>query len=171
MPAVPVDRLSQDAIPDAWKDGTTTVLALSLALAAQNNNRPIPWSVMRQAIESAITSRWLELGPDSGAWPGDVAGAAAVSLKAPAARGAGEPPPQGGYVPRPAGIYHASAGLEPSAFQDFAEVLPDLLKITAGVPLKFSLSVTLGDGQEIAPATVDSVNQLLEQVNAELRLT
>jgi hypothetical protein len=170
MPPIPVDRLSQDARPDAWKDGTTTALALSIALAAENNGRPIPWSVMRQAVEAGITSRWLELAPESGPWPCDVAGAPSVILKQPAASGAAEPKPAGGYVTRPAGVYHASAALEPSAFQDLAEALPDLLKITAGLPLKFSLSVTLGDGQEIEPATVDSVNQLLEQVNAELRL-
>jgi len=36
--------------------------------------------------------------------------------------------------------------------------------------LKFNLSVTLGDGQEIPSTTIDSVNQLFEQVNDELRL-
>jgi hypothetical protein len=64
-----------------------------------------------------------------------------------------------------------SAALDASAFQDLVEVLPDLLKISAGIPLQFHLSVTLGDGQEVSPETVGSVNQLLEQVNTDLRLT
>jgi hypothetical protein len=51
------------------------------------------------------------------------------------------------------------------------EVLPDLLKIAAGVPLQFRLSITLGDSQEVAVATVDTVNRLLGEVNTELRLT
>jgi len=167
MSPITVHQLMQDAVPDAWRDGQTTGLALTVALAAPSG-RPIPWSVMRRAIDDALTSRWLELAPGSGAWPCDMAGAAAITLKPPT--GAEEPPP-GGYAARPQGVYHAAAALEPSAFQDLVEVLPDLIKIAAGVPLKLSLSVTLGDGQEIAPATVDSVNELLEQVNVELRLT
>jgi hypothetical protein len=164
-----VHQLAQDALPDAWKDGQTTALALSVALAVQNG-RPVPWSIMRQAIDAAITSRWLELAPGSGTWPCEIVGAATVTLKQPTVSGAAEPVPGGGYTPRPPGVYHASAALEPSAFQDLVEVLPDLIKIAAGVPLKFNLLVTLGDGQEIPSTTIDSVNQLFEQVNEELRL-
>ena len=163
MLPVPVERLSQNALPDAWKNGQTTPLAVSVALAAQNENRPLAWSIIRQAIDAAIASRWLELARVSGAWPCDMAGALAVSLKQPDSGG-------DGFSPRPPGVYYASAPLEPSAFQDLVEVLPDLIKITAGVPLKFGLSVTRGDGQEIAAATIESVNQRLEQVNAELRV-
>ena len=38
-----VHQLAQDALPDAWKDGQTTALALSIALARQSGH-PIPWS-------------------------------------------------------------------------------------------------------------------------------
>jgi hypothetical protein len=168
MSPVTVHQLMQDAVPEAWKDGHTTGLALSVALAAQSG-RPVPWSVMRRAIDDAITSRWLELASGSGAWPCDMAGAAALMLEQPAASGAAELV-SGGFTPRPQGVYHASAAIEASAFQDLVEVLPDLLKVAAGVPLKFSLSVTLGDGEEIEAAMVETVNQLLEQVNADLRL-
>jgi hypothetical protein len=173
MLPIPVDRLSQNALSNAWKDGQTTPLAMSVALAAQNENRPVPWSIMQQAIDAAIASRWLELAPGSIAWPCDMAGASAVTLKQPASGGgAAESQPGGGvYVSRPPGIYHAMATLEPSAFQDLVEVLPDLIKIAAGVSLKFSLSVTLGDGQEIAAATLEKVKELLEHVSAELRFT
>jgi hypothetical protein len=167
MSPIAIHQLMNDALPDAWKDGQTTALALSVALSAQHG-RPVPWSIMRQAIDDAIKSRWLETAPGSGAWPCDVAGASAVMLKQPAA--VTEPPP-GPYTPRPQGIYYASAALDASAFQDLVEVLPDLLKIAAGIPLQFHLSVTLGDGQEVSPETVGSVNQLLEQVSTDLRLT
>jgi hypothetical protein len=161
-----IDRLMHDAVPEAWKDGQTTPLAVSLALSGQRG-LPIPWSIMRRAIEDAIASRWLELAPGSGPWPCDMLSAAAVTLQQPAAVTA----PSGGvYSPRPQGIYQGSAALEPSAFQDFVEVLPDLLKVAAGVPLQFRLSVTLGEGQEVPRGTVDSVNQLLGEVSAELRL-
>jgi hypothetical protein len=138
MPALAVHQLMQDALPDAWRDGQTTALALSVALSAQTG-LPVPWSVMRQAIEDPIKSRWLETAPESGAWPCDVAGASAVILKQPAA--VPEPTP-GPYTPRPQGIYHASAAVDASAFQDLVEVLPDLIKLAAGIPLQFRLSVT-----------------------------
>ena len=77
-----VQRLLQDAVPDAWKAGEATVLALSLALANQEGN-PLPWAVLRRAVDDAIASRWLETAPGSGAWPCEVAGAAAVSLRPP----------------------------------------------------------------------------------------
>jgi hypothetical protein len=167
MLPIPVDRLSQNALPDAWKNGETTALALSIALAAENNNLSVPWSILRQAIDAAVAARWLELAPGSGSWPCDIAGAAAVILRQPAPGGAGEPLPG---EPPPSGVYRATATLEASAFQDLVDVLSDLLKIAAGVPLQFRLSVTLGDGQEVPPGTVDSVNQLLGGVSGELRL-
>ena len=83
MAPLPVQRLLADAVPDAWNSGETTALALSVALAGQERC-PVPWTVLRRAIDDAIASSWLEVGPGSGAWPCDVAGAAAVTLRPPA---------------------------------------------------------------------------------------
>ncbi|MBX6323511.1 MAG: hypothetical protein IRY94_16935, partial [Rhodospirillaceae bacterium] len=169
MPPLSVDRLMQDVVPDAWKDGQTTALALSVALSTQTG-RPVPWAVLRRAIDDAIKARWLELAPGSGAWPCDMAGASAVALKQPAAPGGMAEPQPGGYVPKPKGVYTSSAALEPSALQDLVDVLPDVVKAAAGVPLQFQLAVTLGDGQEISTETVESINRLLEEVSSDLRL-
>ena len=169
MPPLPVDRLMQDAVPDAWKEGQTTALALSVGLSAQTG-RPIPWTVLRRAIDDAIKARWLELAPGSGTWPCDMAGASAVELKQPAAPGGMAEPQPGGYVPKPKGVYMSSAALEPSSLQDLVDVLPDVVKAAAGVPLQFQVAVTLGDGQEISTETVESINRLLEEVSSDLRL-
>ena len=169
MGPIPVDQLSQNAVPDAWKDGETTALALSIALAAQNNDRPVPWTIMRQAIEAGITSRWLTLSAESGPWPCDVAGAAGLILKQPAAGGAAEPTPRE-YIPRPKGVYTCSAALEASALQDLIDVLPDVIKTAAGVPLQFHLSITLGNGQEVGSEIVASINKFLENVGSALQL-
>jgi hypothetical protein len=160
MPPLPVDRLMQDAMPDAWQDGQTSALALSVGLSAQSGH-PIPWTVLRRAIDDAIASRWLELAPGSGPWPCDMTGAAMVVLRQPAA--VREPLP-GEYTPRPKGIYACSAALEPSALQDLIDVLPEVIKTAAGIPLRFHLSVTLGDGQDVRSEIVASINELLEQV-------
>lgn len=153
-------------VSNAWKDGQTTALALSVALSTQAG-RPIPWTVLRRAIEDAIKARWLELAPGSGAWPCDMAGASTVMLKQPAAPGGMAEPI---HTYRPKGVYTSSAALEPSALQDFVDVLPDVIKAAAGVPLRFQLAVTLGDGQEIGAETVESINRLLVEVSPDLRL-
>jgi hypothetical protein len=167
MPPLAVQQLTQDAIPEAWKEGHANAAALSGALSSRSGH-PIPWSVLRRAIGDAISSRWLELAPGSGTWPCDLAGAAAVIQKQPAA--VGEPTKPEDYVPRPQGVFHASASVEASAFQDLVDVLPILIKLAAGIPLRFRLSVTLGDGQAVGNETVVAVNKLLETVSTELRL-
>jgi len=169
MPTLPIDGLMQDPLPDAWKDGQTTAFALSVALSAQIGN-PIPWMVLRGAIDDAIRSRWLETAPGSSFWPCDAAGAAAVTLKPPAASGGMEDSSRGGYAAKKKGVYTASAALEASALQDLVEGLPDLVKAAAGLPLRFDLSVTLGDGQEVGKEAVEAINKLLEKVSADLRL-
>ena len=162
MAPLEVQRLVPDAVPDAWKTGQATVLALSVALAAQEGY-PIPWAVLRRAIDDAISSRWLEVAPGSGAWPCDVAGSAAVTLKPPA-----DFKPQS--VSETSGAYTSSAALAPDGLQDLVDALPDIVKAAAGVPLEFRLEVTLGQGKDVAADTVESLNELLKEVTPDLRL-
>jgi hypothetical protein len=169
MSPLPVDRLMQDAVPDAWKDGQTNALALSVVLSAQTGH-PIPWTVLRRAIDDSLKARWIELAPKSGSWPCEMTGASTVTLTQPAAPVGMAGPKPGGYVPKPKGVYTSSAALEPSALQDLVEVLPEVIKAAAGMPLHFQLSVTLGNGQEIGSETVESISKLLEEVSLDLRL-
>jgi hypothetical protein len=164
-----VDCLMQNALPEAWKNGQTTALGLSVSLSAQAGY-PIPWTVLRRVIDDAVKARWLELAPDSAAWPCEMSSASSVILKQPTTtHGTSERPPED-YAPTPKDVYIASAALEPSVLQDVVDVLPDIIKAAAGVPLQFRLSVTLGNGQTIDAATVASVNKLLEGVHTDLRL-
>jgi hypothetical protein len=170
MPPIAIDRLMQNALPDAWKDGQTTALALSVGLSAQNG-RPVPWTVLRRAIDDAIRSRWLETAAESAFWSGDAAGAAAVVLKPASAPEGMKESSRGGYAAKEKGVYTASAALEPSALQDLVDVLPDIVKAAAGVPLRFDVSVTLGSSQEIGKETIETINKLLEGVSAALSLS
>jgi hypothetical protein len=164
LPPISVDRLMQDAIPDAWKDGQTTAYALSVALAAKVG-RSLPWSVVRRAIDDALKSRWIELATESVAWPCDMAAAAKVLLRVPKAGSSAEPKSED-----PKGLWYAEAALEPLALQDLVDALPDVLKAAAGVPLAFRMHISIGDGQSLEPATIDAINKLLEQVSPDLRL-
>ena len=163
-----VDQLTTEALPDAWKDGRTTALALSVALSARQEET-LPWMVVRLAIDDAIKSRWIQLAPDSASWPCDSAGAEAVVLTQPGTgtEGTGpSPAPKSG----PAGAYKSSARLDPGVLQDLVETLPNVIKAAAGVPLRFDVHITLGDGSEVALETVETVNELLKGVSDELRL-
>ncbi len=68
------------------------------------------------------------------------------------------------------GDYTSSAELDPSNLQDLIDVSPEMIKVAAGVSLQFKLSVTPGDGQEVASETIESLNTLLEEVSHRLRL-
>jgi hypothetical protein len=163
-----IDRLNEDAVPEAWNDGQTTAYALSVALSRQTGHS-IPWTVLRNAIDSAIKSRWLELVPGGPVWPCDAANASALILRRPSAPGLGKGRP-GDTVPRPTGTYSSTADLEPDALQDLVEVLPDIVRGAAGLPLQFQLTVTLGDGADVRPEVVASINELLQSIKPDLVL-
>ena len=164
---LPVQRLTPDGAPDAWKAGEATVLALSAALAHQEGH-PIPWTVLHRAVTDAIASRWLETTPASGTWPCEVAGAAAVVLRPPVDFDPTSVEPK---VSEPRAGYTSSAVLDPAALQDLVDGLPEIVKAAAGVPLEFRLDVTLGNsGKEVASDVLESVDKLLGEVSPDLRL-
>jgi hypothetical protein len=80
MAPLQVDQLMQDSVPHAWKDGQTTALALSAALATKIG-QPVPWTVLRRAIDDSIKARWIELAANSGPWPCEMAAASVVTLR------------------------------------------------------------------------------------------
>ena len=125
---------------------------------------------MRAAIDAAVESRWLEPAPDSGPWPCDAAGAAAVTLQPPAAPGVPADLPANDRAMETTGVYASSVALDPSHLQDLVEVLPDVVKAAAGVRLQFRLSVTVGDGGKVDADTVEALNALLREVAPDLRL-
>jgi len=168
MPPLAVDRLTRDAVPEAWKDQKTTALALSAAISVQVG-APLPWPMLRQAIDHALGARWLALAPDSGPWPCEAGGAAEVTLKEPdAAPGSMERKDDFASIPKGARI--GSADLEPNELQDLVDALPGVITATAGVPLQLHVRITLGAGEDVPPDTVTSINKILEGVSPELRL-
>jgi hypothetical protein len=169
MAPLQVDRLMRDSVPEAWKDGQTTALALSVALSTKTGH-PVPWTVLRRAIDDSIKARWIELAARSGPWPCEMAAASTVTLIQPAASGSTAGPAAGAYSPKPKGVYTSSAVLQPNELQDLVDVLDDIVKAAVGVPLRFQLQISLGDGEDIVSAKVEEVNKLLEAVSPDLRV-
>ena len=166
---LPVDQLTRDALPEAWQDGQISAFALSVALAPKTGAQP-PWSIMRETIDNALGSGWLALAPDSGAWPCEAANADAVRLKEPDATPSGFGAAKDGPAAGSKGVLTSLSDLEGNELQDLVEVLPDVLSAAAGVPLRFSVRITLGDGGDVPSETVSSVNDLLGSVKSDLSL-
>jgi hypothetical protein len=144
MAPLQLDQLMQDSVPEAWKDGHTTALALSVALSTKTG-RPVPWTVLRRAIEDAIKVRWIELAANSGPWPCEMAAASTVTMRQPISSGGFH---QIASTSGPKGLHTYSAQLEPAMLQDLVDILPDLIKAAVGVPLRFQLQISLGDGED-----------------------
>ena len=162
MPPPHVDALTKEALPDAWRDGQTTALALHTALSVKRG-LPLPWPVVRRAIDEALGARWLERAPGSGPWPCDAAGRRPVTLVEPGVPETGPGVGEDGPA--------ASADLEPSQIQDLADVLPEIVQkaADADAPLRLHLRITLGGGA--SPDLTEALNRLLAGVNDNLRFS
>jgi hypothetical protein len=54
--------------------------------------------------------------------------------------------------------------------QDLVDALPEVLKAAAGIPLTFRVHISIADGPNLGPATIDAISKLLEEVSPDLRL-
>lgn len=161
MSPLPVDRFTEESLPEVWRDGRANLVAVAAAIEAQEGH-PAPWAVLRRGIENAARAGWLTVAPESGAWPCEASGAQAVVLARPSVL-PDEPPRKRGD-PAPIGPYSTSA----DALQDLTEALPDLLRAAAGTPVEFRIGVKLGSGENAASReTVESVTRLLAGVHPD----
>ncbi len=166
-----------EILPAAWQAGVTTALAILVALS-QKEQRNLPWRTARDVIGGALRAKFIELADGSVVWPCDLPAAQGVRLKVPSIRsGSFTPTGQaiGGGVGQPA--IHApiaAADFAPSQIQDLAELIPQLLKVSAkaGIPLKFHVQVQAGDGTEpLNGDVVRALNGLLEQLSEDFRIS
>ena len=168
-PPDPIDvhELMPSSIPDAWSDGKTNALAIATALSNMRG-LALPWSSVQTTIESAIRTKWLEVGKDGAEWPTDLAGAQHVVLQAPTSTG---PHERGkSYGRRPAGVLIAEAPLEANGIQDLADQIPDMAQAAVGSALKFNVRIELGGDTTPDPEVVEKVNALLSEVSDDLKL-
>jgi hypothetical protein len=148
-------ELVEEALPGGWSDGQTSGWTLGQALS-QKRGEPVPWGLLREGIDNAVVSRWLEVTEGSTAVGAEHAGS--LKLGRPKDSPATEPPPE----PRV-----AQALLEPDGLQDLAERLPELLSAGAGSGLKFRVGVVLGD--DASEEARDALNDVLKQVSEDLK--
>ena len=148
-------ELVEETLPGGWSDGRTSGWTLGQALS-QKRGEPMPWGLLREGIDNAVVSRWLEV--DEGSTTVGAERAGSLKLRRPTDAPATEPAPA-----PPA----AQALLAPDELQDLAERLPELLSAGAGCGLEFRVGVVL---DEDAPEEArEGLNEVLKQVSEDLR--
>lgn len=149
-------ELVEEALPGGWTDGQTSGWTLAQALS-QKRGEPVPWGLLREGIDNAVVSRWLEV--TEGSTTGGAEDAGSLKLRRPKDASPPESPPEPPV---------AQALLEPDVLQDLAEHLPELLSASAGWVLRFRVGVVLG---EDAPDDArEALNEVLKQVSERLKV-
>lgn len=162
--AIPATDVLPQNLPEAWRGQETTAIAISAALS-QKVGKILPWVVVKEAIDGAIRSRYLETALDSAPWPCQLSGAQRVKIRV--VTGKGEPPPPPPPTPQP-GVRVGEAELKPNEVQDFADVVGDLKAASVGLNLKLSIRIELSGDPSPSDATVEKMNGILGKVSKAL---
>ena len=168
---IPSIGLLPDALPTAWKDGRTTALSLVSALS-HKAGRNLPWTTVRAALDGAFRVRVLERVEGGSPWPSDYTGAGAVTIRLPSeGKGAANTEISSQTTPVPPDTrVSPEVVLKANQLQDLADVVPDLLRITAGQELTFSLKVAVKGEHRPKDDLVKAVNQMLKDVAGGLEV-
>ena len=162
-PISPLELLP-GTLPDAWRHGTTDALSITVALS-KKTGQTLPWITAREALDAAFRARLLERVAGGADWPCDYSRASGVTI---AMLQAGVAPTSQG--PPSDTRESAEVALKPSQLQDFVDVLPDILKATAGSEMSFRMTVEIKGNERPSDKTVANINKLLESVDQSFRV-
>jgi hypothetical protein len=164
-PAVSPVELLPDQLPAAWSGETATGSSILEALS-QNRAVPLPWPLLRAALDGAFRTRMLERAVDSGPWPCELVDAVRLRVCVP---GKVSPPLPPVEVKKP-GTLVAEAVLETAQVQDLADRISEIREAAVGHALTLQLRVELSGATKPPPEVVQRLNQLLREVSEELVL-
>ena len=154
---VPVQELTEEALPGAWADGETNGVAIERALSHQRGES-VPWGLVRESLSAAVNSRWLEVV--SGGAAGGYVAAGTWRLKRPKA----SPPPVETQQEPPSA---PTTALDTTQLVELAHAAPKMLEASAGHGLRFHVGVSLDAD---SPADVHTaVDDLLKEVAPGLK--
>jgi len=158
-----------ERLPEAWSSETTTVLTIAAALSSRYG-KPLPWKLVKTALDGAFKVRYLEKTIDSKPWPCDYGDAQWIIVRIPEDV-ISHPKPDGMtdiYIPgTPSGGRIAEAEMHPDQLQDLADLLGDLLNAAGEYDIKFHLRVEVDEN--IPEEVVQKLNSLLSGVNNSIK--
>ena len=73
-------EISQNSLPEAWEDGTSSVSKVMDALTASKGT-PIPWGLIVDAVNDGLSNNLFEITKGSPAWPCGADGADKIGLQ------------------------------------------------------------------------------------------
>ena len=156
---VSITEILPENLPEAWKNDTTTALAVSLNLSKKVGTT-LPWITIRTVIDSAIRARHLEVSPGSISWPCDFSEAKKMKIQL-----SKEKP-----LPPIKRLLTADAELRADQIQDFAEKISDIKRIAAGIELKFKLYIEIQEGSKTSAEMLEKLNKILKEIDSKLEI-
>jgi len=149
--------LMPDVLPGAWQNGETDGARLTQAISLAQG-MAMPWGLVRESINLALRTRWLETSETLVRDEISFAAAGQWKLRRPELTPA--PPMLADQA--------SSARLDAAQIQDLAERIPKLLEAGAGWDLRFHVSISVSPG---TPKEVRAgIEQVLATVSAELKV-
>jgi len=152
-------------IQAAWKDNKATAAGMLSQLSLQRG-RPVPWPLLRQAIDGALRARIVELDVDSTSWPCDPSAASKIILKAVTGATAGADGGTGADA-KNSNATSFRAYLQPNELQDLSDGLSTImdLEVKHAIKIRFNLAIeaTAMDGVK-SEATAD-LRKLLDDIS------
>ena len=142
-------------LPAAWSGEETTAYLIHASLSAKAG-KPLPWPLVRSALEEGFRLGLIERTLGSGAWPCDMGGAASIKVRAHKTEAKEPPSPSHGTKV-------ASAELETHEVQDLADRIDALREATAGHRLRIEVTIEIGEGK-VDQSVLDTVNVVLGQI-------
>ncbi len=166
-PISPLDLLPE-RLPQAWQDGHTDAFSIGVG-CSKRAGRTLPWITVRDALDAAFRAHLIERTETSASWPSDYSRAGEVKIRLVTGRVRPEPRAPGLMLP-PGTSASSEAILRSDQMQDLLELLPDLIRASAGYDVGFTLRVLLKGKDRPSRAIVEAVNKLLEKAGVDLRL-
>jgi hypothetical protein len=154
-----VSEILPENLPEAWKNDTTTALAISLNLS-KKIGMTLPWITIRTVIDSAIRARHLEVSPGSISWPCEFSEAKKMKIQL-----SKEKP-----LPPIKKLLTADAELRADQIQDFAEKIGDIKRVTAGIDLKFKLHIEFPEDAKPSKELLEKLNKILQDIDSKLEI-
>ena len=149
---VPASSLTADELPGAWQeDGSTNGADLTRVLS-HARGEAMPWGLVRESIASGVDSRWLRTRDgDAEILHRAYRDAGRLVLERPSQ----EPGP--GPSPDPVTQTRPATNIEGHQIQDLADLVPDLIEVSAGYQLKFRVQVVLDDAPDDVRTKVEQL--------------
>jgi len=146
-----------EGLPEVWAEGAPSGAEL-LAAISKKAGKTMPWGLVKGALEEAFSKGLIERTPDSGPWPCDSPGAAALKVRKPKRTRA------------MTGAQMVEVPLTEEAAKRLADRFGALTQAAAGNDFKVVLRVEAGMERKVPDEAVAALNAILAEIAEELRL-